>query len=171
MNRYYTNLYNYSNVLNKFLFRLLNFFVSDLYSQCYCKNFTSFNNDDNKIFTSKIKHFAFNNNAKKVRQKILRKKHLEANILNMLITKEHKNIIQSREHKPIFNSTLINKKYEKFIESKENDHISPSVLSMLKDVYVDVEYLTECCDYSTSGNTLNTNNLNIIYCNIVVSSS
>ncbi|XP_060870265.1 protein PFF0380w-like isoform X3 [Metopolophium dirhodum] len=127
---------------------------NNLYSECYCKNFTSFNNDDNKIFTSKVKHFAFNNNAKKVRQKILRKKHLEANILNMLITKEHKNIIQSREHKPIFNSILINKKYEKCIESKNNDHIAPSVLSMLKDVYVDVEYLTEYCDYNTSAHKL-----------------
>eukprot|EP00102_Acyrthosiphon_pisum_P026471 XP_016663681.1 PREDICTED: protein PFF0380w isoform X2 [Acyrthosiphon pisum] len=127
---------------------------NNLYSQCYCKNFTSFNNDDNKIFTSKIKHFAFNNNAKKVRQKILRKKHLEANILNMLITKDHKNIIQPREHKPIFNSILINKKYEKCIESKENDHIAPSVLSMLKDVYVDVDYLTEYSDYNTSAHKL-----------------
>ncbi|KAL4084433.1 hypothetical protein QTP88_028255 [Uroleucon formosanum] len=119
-------------------------------SKCYCKNFASFNNDDNKIFTSKIKHFAFNNNAKKNRQKILRKKHLEANILNMLINKEHKNIIQSGEHKPIFNSILIDKKYEKCIESKENDHIAPSVLSILKDVYVGVEYLTENCDYNTT---------------------
>lgn len=169
MNRYYTNLYYYSNVLNKFLFRFLNLFVPD--SKCYCKNFASFNNDDNKIFTSKIKHFAFNNNAKKNRQKILRKKHLEANILNMLINKEHKNIIQSGEHKPIFNSILIDKKYEKCIESKENDHIAPSVLSILKDVYVGVEYLTENCDYNTSDNTINTNNLNTIYCNIVVFSS
>jgi len=104
---------------------LLNFFVPDLDFKCYCKNFTTFNNDDNKIFTSKIKHFAFNNNAKKVRQKILRKKHLEANILNMLITKEFKNIIQSSEHVPIFNSISINNKWGKCIDFKENDHIKP----------------------------------------------
>ncbi|XP_022179933.1 protein PFF0380w-like isoform X10 [Myzus persicae] len=123
-------------------------------SRCYCKNFNSFNINDNKIFTSKIKHFAFNNNAKKVRQKLLLRKHLEANILNMLITKEHKNIIQSREHNiPIFNSISINKKFEKF-DFKENDHIEPSILSMLKDVYVDVEYLTEYCDYNTSDHKL-----------------
>lgn len=125
MNRYYTNMNYYTNVLNKFLFRLLNFFVPDLYSKCYCKNFICFNKDDNKIFTSKIKHFAFNNNAKKLRQKILRKKHLEANILNMLITKGLKNIVQSSKHVPIFNSISINKKHEKWIDLKENDHIKP----------------------------------------------
>lgn len=166
-NRYYTNLYDYSDVFYTFLFRL-NFFVPDHSSRCYCKNFNSFNINDNKIFTSKIKHFAFNNNAKKVRQKLLLRKHLEANILNMLITKEHKNIIQSREHNiPIFNSISINKKFEKF-DFKENDHIEPSILSMLKDVYVDVEYLTEYCDYNTSGNILNSNNFNTNYCNIIV---
>jgi len=104
---------------------LLNFFVPDLHSKCYCKNFTSFNKDDNKIFTSKIKHFAFNNNAKKLRQKILRKKHLEANILNTLITKELKNIIHSSEHVPILNSISINKKHENWIDLKKNDHIKP----------------------------------------------
>jgi len=135
---------------------LLNFFVPDCYSKCYCKNFITFNNNDNKIFTSKIKHFAFNDNANKVRQIKLHKKHLEANILNTLITKEHINIIQSREHNiPIFSSILIGKKYEKCIDLKENDHIEPRILNMLKDVYVDVEYLTEYCDYNTSGNTLN----------------
>eukprot|EP00102_Acyrthosiphon_pisum_P020007 XP_016657217.1 PREDICTED: uncharacterized protein MAL13P1.336-like isoform X1 [Acyrthosiphon pisum] len=98
---------------------------NDLNSKCYCKNFRSFNKDVSKIFTSKINHFAFNNKAKKLREKILRKKHLEANILNMLITKEHKNIIQSSEHIPIFNSISINKKYEKCIDLKENHHIKP----------------------------------------------
>lgn len=154
MNRYYTHLYSYYNGLNTFLFRLFNFFVPDLGSKCYCKNFSSFNNNYNKIFNSKIKHFAFNNNAKKVRQKILHQKHIEANILKILITQEHKNNIQSKEHIPIFDSISINKKYEKYINLKENDHIKPNILSMLKDVYVDVEYLTEYCDYNTSGNTL-----------------
>ncbi|XP_060856901.1 probable serine/threonine-protein kinase DDB_G0283337 isoform X3 [Metopolophium dirhodum] len=96
---------------------------NDLNYKCYCKNFRSFNKDVDKIFTSKIKHFAFNNNAKKLREKILREKHLEANILNMLITKVHKNIIQSSEHIPIFNSISINKKYKKCIDLKENHHI------------------------------------------------
>ncbi|XP_060848746.1 MATH and LRR domain-containing protein PFE0570w-like [Rhopalosiphum padi] len=126
----------------------------NLGSKCYCKNFSSFNNNYNKIFNSKIKHFAFNNNAKKVRQKILHQKHIEANILKILITQEHKNNIQSKEHIPIFDSISINKKYEKYINLKENDHIKPNILSMLKDVYVDVEYLTEYCDYNTSDNKL-----------------
>ncbi|XP_050058427.1 uncharacterized protein MAL13P1.304-like isoform X3 [Aphis gossypii] len=126
----------------------------NLGSKCYCKNFSSFNNNDNKIFTSKIKHFAFNNNAKKIRQKILHQKHLEANILKILITKERKNIIQSKDHIPIFDSISINKKYEKCNNLKDNDHIKPSILSMLKDVYVDVDYLTEYCDYNTSDNKL-----------------
>ncbi|KAL5238152.1 hypothetical protein ACI65C_005562 [Semiaphis heraclei] len=96
------------------------------YSKCYCKNFISFNNNYSKIFNSKIKHFAFNNNANKVRQQKLHKKHLEANILNTLITKDHINIIQSREHNiPIFNSISIDKKYEKCIDLKENDHFEP----------------------------------------------
>lgn len=155
MNRYYTHLYYYYNVPNKFLFRLLIFFVTDLYSKCYCENFSSFNHNDNKILTSKIKHFAFNNYAKKVRQKILRQKHLEANILKILITKEHKHITQSKEHLPIFNSTPINIRYEKCVQSTENDHIKPNILTMLKDVYVDIEYLTEYCDHNTSGNIIN----------------
>jgi len=104
---------------------LFNFFVPDLNFKCYCKNFRSFNKDVNKIFTSKIKHFAFNNNAKKLREKILREKHLEANILNMLITKVHKNIIPSSEHLPIFNSISINKKYKKCIGLKEKHYNKP----------------------------------------------
>ena len=56
---------------------------------------------------------------------ILREKHLEANILNMLITKEHKNIVQASKHMPNFNSISTNKKYEKCIDLKENHHIKP----------------------------------------------
>jgi len=104
---------------------LFNFFVPDLNSKCYCKNFRSFNKDANKTFTSKIKHFAFNKNTKKLREKKMREKQLEANILNMLITKEYKNIIQLSKHIPIFNSISINKKYEKCIDLKENHHIKP----------------------------------------------
>jgi len=104
---------------------LFNFFVPDLNSKCYCKNFRSFNKDVNKIYNSKIKHFAFKNNAKKLREKILREKHLEANILNMLITKEHKYIIQSSKHMPNINSISNNKKYEKCIDLKEDHHIKP----------------------------------------------
>lgn len=84
----------------------------------------------------------------------MHQKHLEANILKILITKERKNIIQSKDHIPIFDSISMNKKYEKCNNLKDNDHIKPSILSMLKDVYVDVDYLTEYCDYNTSGNTL-----------------
>jgi len=148
---------------------LLNFFVPDFYYKRYCKNFISFNNNYNKIFNSKIKHFAFNNNANKVRQKKLDKKHLEANILNTLITKDHINIIRSREHNiQIFNSISIDKKYEKCIDLKENDHIEPSILNMVKDVYVDVEYITVYCDYNTSGNIFNSNNFNTIYYSVIV---
>jgi len=99
----------------------------------------------------------------------LHKKHLEANILNTLITKEYINIIQSKEHNiPIFNSISIDKKYEKCTDLKEKDHIEPSILNILKDVYVDVEYLPEYCDYNTSGNTFKPNNRNTIYYSIIV---
>lgn len=68
--------------------------------------------------------------------------------------------IQSEIVLPIFKSIPINIKHEKCINIEENDHIEPRILNMLKDVYVGVDYLSECCDFNKDGNIKNSN-LNI----------
>lgn len=55
---------------------------------------------------------------------------------------------------PTINSIPINIKNEKCTKLKENDHIEPIISNMLKDVYVDVDYLPEYCDYNYYGNII-----------------
>lgn len=129
---------------------MFNFVFSDLKlkSKCQCKAFYSFNKDANKILTSKIKHFAFNKNAKKVRQKLLHQKHLEANSLKMLITEDKKNIPQLNMCLPTINSFPMSIKHEKCINVKQNHINEPSILNMLKDVYEDRNYIPKYSNYN-----------------------
>lgn len=118
--------------------------------KCQCNTFFTLNKDANEILNSKTQHFAFNFNAIEARTTFLRQKQWEANILKNLITKDKKNIIQSKTD--LTTKTFINinnKKNECCINSEEigNNHIEPNILNMLKDVYVDVEYLSDSCDY------------------------
>lgn len=124
--------------------------------KCSCEIFYSFNKDTNKILNSKIKHFAFNINAKKVRQKLLDKKNLEASLLKLLISNGmtynlKMNTVQSKNHVSILNSSPSNSKHEKCVNLEKNDHIEPKILNILKDVYVGVDFLSGC-DYNEDGN-------------------
>lgn len=123
-------------------------------NKCKCKIFYEFNKDANEILTSKTKHIAFNNNTKKNRQKFLHLKNLEANILKILITENKKNILSKKlvtNEKPISMSC----KEKECIDFNKNDHIDPSILNILKDVYVDVEYLPGYNEYNKTGNIIN----------------
>lgn len=84
--------------------------------------------------------------------------------------------IQSEIVLPIFKPIPINIKHKKSIDIKENDHIEPRILNMLKDVYVGVDYLSDC-DFNKDGNIRNTikiityihiyqlkNSINLFYC-------
>lgn len=110
--------------------------------------FYIFNKDANKILTSKINHFAFNHNAKNIRQKLFHQKHLEANNLKMLITECKKYIVQPKMCLPTINSTPMNIKFKKCINLKENHVDEPNILNMLKDVYVDGDYLPRYSNYN-----------------------
>lgn len=112
--------------------------------------FYNFNKDTNKISNSKIKHFAFNNNAKKVHYKLLHLKNLEANMLNILITKEKQNIISSKKRVNAKNTILSSKKDE-CIDFKKNGHIKPSILNVSNNI----EYLPKYYEYNKFGNILN----------------
>lgn len=114
--------------------------------------FFHFNKETNKILTSKIKHFAFNTKAKKVRQKLLDQKNLEATLLKMLIDNDAKYIVKSANHVPIFKPVIINPKHKNCIDLKRNDHIEPNILNILKDVYVGVDTLSGW-DHEEYGNT------------------
>lgn len=121
---------------------------TQLKPKCHCNVMFKFNKETNKILTSKLKHFAFNNCAKKNREKFLHKKHLEAIMLKNLIEENKKYTMKSDKFIPTYKSILISGKNKNSNNFKEKDHIKPSILSMLKDVYVDVEYLSDkCCDY------------------------
>lgn len=139
---------------------MFNFSVSDeqFNSKCHCKHFYSFNKNANKILTSKTNHFVFNTNAEKCRQKVLHQKYLEANILKMLINEDNKNIIKLEKLTPPSNSILNNINYEKEVHVKDNDHIEPNILNMLKDVYVDFEYVSEYCEDNKNGNIIEIKN-------------
>jgi len=124
-------------------------------SKCSCEIFYSFNKDTNKILTSKIKHFAFNINAKKVRQKLLDQKNLEASLLKLLISNDmaynlKMNSVQSKNHLSILKPVPINSKHKKCVNPEKNDHIEPTILNILKDVYVGVDFLSGC-DYNEDG--------------------
>lgn len=157
MNSYYTNPYYYWLVLYNFLFRLFNFFVSDEQSnpKCHCKIFYSFNINANMKLTSKPNHFVFNTYAEKLRQKVLHQKYLEANILDTLIRKDSNNI-KSEKLTPTSNTIFTNLNYEKKVHVIENDHIKPTILSMLKDVHVDLDYVSEYCESNKDGNIIET---------------
>jgi hypothetical protein len=144
---------------------LFNFFVSDekFDSMCHCKNYYSFNRNANKILTSKINHFVFNTNAEKYRQKVLHQKYLEANILKMLINEDNKNIIKLEKLTPLSNSILNNMNYEKKIHVNDNDHIETNILNMLKDVYVDFEYVSEYCEDNKDGNIIEIKKIPVLH--------
>lgn len=148
MNRYYTFLYCYIFVFYNFLFSLFIFFVpvGQFNSKCQCNSFFTLNKDANKIFNSKTQHFAFNYNALEARTKFLRQKEWEAKKLKNLIVEDKKNI-QSKIDLPTL--SFINKRKEYCMDSEEigDNHIDPTILKVLKDVYVDVEYLSDSCDY------------------------
>lgn len=103
----------------------------------------SFNKDANTILTSKTKHFVFNNDSVNVRLKYLHQKHLDANNFKKIITEDTKNI-QPQKYVPKLNPVLVGYNNENCNNPKENNHIEPDVLEMLKDVYVDFEYLSDC---------------------------
>lgn len=123
---------------------MFNFFVPDLNvdHKCQCKIPYTFNQDANTILTSKTKHFAFNNDAEKLRLKYLYQKNLDANNLQKIMTEDTKNI-QLQRLVPQFNPILVGYDNKNCNNPKENNHIEPDVLEMLKDVYVDFEYLSE----------------------------
>lgn len=147
---------------------MFNFFVSGekFDSKCHCKIFYRFNKNANKILTSKTNHFVFNTNTEKFRQKVLHQKYLEASILEMLITKDNKNIIKPEKLSPTSNTLLINLSDEKKVHVKEDDHIEPTILNMLKDVYVDLEYVSEYCDYNKYGNITENKNHKYLISNV-----
>lgn len=86
---------------------------------------------------------------------------MEANILKKLISQNHKYVVHLEKLIPNFESILMqnenDKKKKSSIKLNENDHIEPRILNMLKDVYVDVEYLSESCDYIKDGKTILSN--------------
>lgn len=134
--------------------------------KCKCKIFYEFNKDANEILNSKTKHFVFNNNIEKNRQKLLHLKNFESNILNILISEDKKNILS----KYVKNIKLdsMNYKEEECIVFNKNDHIDSNILNILKDVYVDVEYLPEYNDYCKTGNITNTLKLIVFLMKIVI---
>jgi len=86
-----------------------------------------------------------------VRQHLFLLKCEEAKILKMLIINDKKNI-QFKKVLPSINSIVINQKYVKPIKLISNNHIEPNSLNIVKDVYVDSNYLSESCDYEKNGN-------------------
>ncbi|XP_050522871.1 uncharacterized protein MAL13P1.304-like isoform X3 [Daktulosphaira vitifoliae] len=98
--------------------------------KCNCKTFFYVNVDNNKIFNSKSEHHAFDINLKKSRSDMYTKKHIEGNILHDLI-KGKESILKPLE---ISHKTTVS-----------ND-IDPNILSILKDVYVDIDYLSDNCE-------------------------
>jgi len=77
--------------------------------------------------------------------------HIEPTILCKHSFENEKNI-QSETFVQSKNLNLINKTC---INRNESDHIEPNILSMLKDVYVDFEYLPALCDDKKYGNIFN----------------
>lgn len=80
-------------------------------------------------------------------------KHLEANILRTLIMNDEKCIVQLKTPLLKFKPILSNFKYKKCTNLKNDisNHIKPSILNILKDVYVGVDYLSEYCDLNEDG--------------------
>jgi len=86
-------------------------------------------------------------------------KNNDTEIRNLSVHVSEEKDTQLKEVIPTKNSNLINKKLEKCVNINESDHIEPNILSMLKDVYVDIEYLPEYCDYKKYGNIFNIHNV------------
>ncbi|VVC30235.1 Hypothetical protein CINCED_3A011875 [Cinara cedri] len=129
-------------------------------SKCCCRSLFNFNKDANKISTSKTKHFAFDDDKKKF-QTFLQQKQLEANMLKQLI-ESNESIIQSEGHVRNLNFPLFNQSRTKLISVDKNNHIEPYISQILKDFYVDFDYLSECFDSDSSDDELKGSiNLNI----------
>ncbi|XP_050522887.1 probable serine/threonine-protein kinase DDB_G0282963 isoform X18 [Daktulosphaira vitifoliae] len=122
--------------------------------KCNCKTFFYVNVDNNKIFNSKSEHHAFDINLKKSRSDMYTKKHIEGNILHDLISKDKKCLISQMRSSNFDIPLLLELEgKESILKPLEISHkttvsndIDPNILSILKDVYVDIDYLSDNCE-------------------------